>query len=134
MIQKFNAPCNFNGMVSPFAFWVSDEYLAGKDPLLFQKNWLQEARGGTLDPKISEGIIEIARIAEQNKLSFEYLFGIAMNAALEKYNQPVTAATQEENLNLSNPDNEEDDEYDEIEEEEDFDDGEENDSINISFD
>jgi hypothetical protein len=84
-MQKFNAPCNFGGMVSPFSFWISDYYLTGKDPLFFQKDWLQKVRGGTLDPKISDGIIEIARIAEKNKLSFEYLFGIAMKAALEKY-------------------------------------------------
>jgi len=84
-MQKFNAPCNFGGMISPFSFWISDYYLTGKDPLFFQKDWLQKVRGGTLDPKISEGIIEIARIAEKNKLSFEYLFGIAMKAALEKY-------------------------------------------------
>jgi hypothetical protein len=106
MIQKFNAPCNFNGAISPFVFWISDEYLTGKDPLLFQKNWLQETRGGMLDPKISEGIIEIARIAEQNKLSFEYLFGIAMNAALEKYNikSDVSEESQESSLNEKNGD------------------------------
>lgn len=121
MIQQFNAPCNFNGMVSPFSFWISDEYSTGKDPLYFQKDWLGKVRGGILDPKISEGIIQIAKIAEKNKLSFEYLFGIAMNAALEKYNvndnksQNYSTAAESESISMFK-----DEDFDE---DEDLDDG-----------
>lgn len=86
MTKKFSAPCNFNGVSSPFTFWISDDYKPGNHPLDFQTKWLSSARGGILDPKISEGIMQIAQISEKNKISFEYLFGIAMNAALKKYN------------------------------------------------
>ncbi len=141
-MQKFNAPCNFNGTVSPFSFWISDEYTTGKDPLFFQNDWLQNVRGGMLGPKISEGIIQIARIAEKNKLSFEYLFGIAMNAALEKYNSNqnnIQESNNDENLEnnflnnkLDEGDNDQDilenDEEDfEYDEEDDFEDDEEDD-------
>jgi hypothetical protein len=142
MIQKFNAPYDANGRRLFFPFWISDEYLTGKDPLFFQKNWLMETRNGVVDPKISEGVIEIARIAEKNKLSFEYLFGIAMNAALEKYDNESRQNKEElgdnfldsNNLEMQNLsqnsgidaiDNEDDDELfddDFYEEDDDFDD------------
>jgi hypothetical protein len=128
MIQKFNAPCNFSGTIAPFIFWISDEYMKGKDPLFFQKDWLQKVRGGTLDPKISEGIIEIAKIAEKNKLSFEYLFGIAMNAALEKYNGTKDTSDLEkfENSEKSNKDDEDKfEDEDEEGDDEDFEDEDE---------
>ncbi len=86
MIKKFNAPCNFNGVSSPFTFWLSDEYRIGNHPLHFQTDWLSKARGGVLDPKIAEGIKQIAEISEKNKISFEYLFMIAMDAALKANN------------------------------------------------
>ena len=83
MIKKFNAPCTFNGAPSPFTFWLSDDYKTGNHPLYFQIDWLSKTRSGTLDPKISEGIMQIAKISEENKISFEYLFMIAMDAALK---------------------------------------------------
>jgi hypothetical protein len=83
MIKKFNAPCTFNGVSSPFTFWLSDDYKTGNHPLYFQIDWLSKTRSGTLDPKISEGIAQIAKISEENKISFEYLFMIAMDAALK---------------------------------------------------
>lgn len=130
-MQKFNAPCNFNGTVSPFSFWISDEYTTGKDPLFFQKDWLQKVRGGMLDPKISEGIIQIARIAEKNKLSFEYLFGIAMNAALEKYN----SNQNNNNLNNENLENDIDGEdYEDQDEDTDFLDNDEEDGSEFEDD
>ncbi len=83
MIKKFNAPCTFNGSQSPFTFWLSDDYKTGNHPLYFQTDWLSKTRSGILDQKISEGIMQIAKISEENKISFEYLFMIAMDAALK---------------------------------------------------
>jgi hypothetical protein len=92
MIKKFNAPCNFNGVNSPFTFWLSDEYKTGNHPLHFQTDWLSKVRGGVLDPKISEGIKQIAEISEKNKISFEYLFMIAMDAALKANSETADIA------------------------------------------
>jgi hypothetical protein len=83
MVKKFSAPCSFDGTTSNFTFWLSDDYKIGNHPLFFQTDWLSKTRGGILDQKISEGIMQIAKIAEQNKISFEYLFVIAMDAALK---------------------------------------------------
>ena len=104
MIKKFNAPCNFNGSVSPFAFWLSDDYKNGNHPLYFQTDWLSKSRGGSIDPKISEGIAQIAKISEENKISFEYLFMIAMDAALKTNaasSEAPTAVTT--TISASNP-------------------------------
>jgi hypothetical protein len=110
MVKKFNAPCNFNGSSSPFAFWLSDDYKTGNHPLYFQTDWLSKARGGVLDPKISEGIAQIAKISEENKISFEYLFMIAMDAALKANvaNDRVTSNNDNEanNYSAQNKDNE----------------------------
>jgi hypothetical protein len=80
---KFNAPCSFNGVISPFAFWLNDDYKIGNHPLYFQTDWLSKARGGNLDPKVADGIAQIAKISEENKISFKYLFLIAMDAAMK---------------------------------------------------
>lgn len=101
MIKQFNAPCNFSGTVAKFPFWVSDEYKTGNHPLFFQMDWLSKVRGGILDPKISEGVARIAKISEQNKLSFEYLFGIAMSAALEGDLAENNMSFLEENVDKS---------------------------------
>ena len=99
-MKQFSAPCNFNGQNAPFNFWIADTYKKGNHPLYFQSDWLSKTRGGTLDPKISDGILEIAKLSEKNKVSFEYLFGIAMAAALKKY-APNSGGLSDKSKSLS---------------------------------
>ena len=103
-MKQFSAPCNFNGQNAPFNFWIADTYKKGNHPLYFQSDWLSKTRGGTLDSKISDGILEIAKLSEKNKVSFEYLFGIAMAAALKKYAPNSTTLSNQDTFSSNDTD------------------------------
>lgn len=117
---KFNAPCSFSGIISPFAFWLNDDYKIGNHPLYFQTDWLAKARGGNLDPKVADGIAQIAKISEENKISFKYLFLIAMDAAMKANADDSTSmgiinAANSNNSNDNKPSDESDLEYNDSE-------------------
>lgn len=72
MVKKFTVPCDFGGKKYPVTFYVGDS-AKGTHPIGFQSKWLSSEKGGMVSSELSESLMKLKEISDQNKVSFEEL-------------------------------------------------------------
>lgn len=79
-MKRFTVPCDFSDVKYPFHVYVG-EPTRGLHPLKYQEAWLREVRGGSIPAEVMDSFERLAKIAEENNVSFEDLCVYALGTA-----------------------------------------------------
>jgi hypothetical protein len=99
-MQKFDAPCFFNGQKSTMPLYVGNP-APEHNPVEHQAKWVSEQKGGEIPKSVLDGLDEIMQIAKSNGISFEELCVYAFKDAKAHINSDSGAVPSVEDKKSS---------------------------------
>ena len=78
-VTKFNIPCGFNGEVSEVAVFIGNPE-PKHSPIYFQSKFIQDVRGGSIPPSVTESLEKLQNLAQENGVPFEELCSYALGS------------------------------------------------------
>ena len=91
-MKRFTIPCAFGIEMYPFHVYVGEPH-PDQHPLKFQAAWLTEVRGGTIPDDVLDSFERLAKIAQENNVSFEDLCVYALGTAAAEEGKKIDVET-----------------------------------------